>query len=235
MGLDTVEILVEVENTLGISFTNEVASNVYTVGDFHEAAWKLIKNKSETTDKCFTQITFYKLRQNFKEILNVDSDVFRPELELESVFPTINRRHLWSQLQNSIGLKLPNLELGATLNTILFTFGGLAIFGSLIVSIGLINWFDGSYLFLLIPIIGSFLTYLLAFLLTPFKIKFSTETIRDLTEKTLELNFAKLSLDNGISKKDVEIVINQIISDKGGIHMKDITKEKSITNDLGLN
>ena len=201
MGLDTVEILVEVENTLGISFTNEEASNVYTVGDFHEAAWKLIKNKRESRDKCFTQITFYKLRQNFKEILNVDRDVFRPELELESVFPIINRRQLWLQLQNSTDLKLPNLELGKTLNTVLFTLGGLSIFGSLIVSIGLINWFDKSYLFFLMPIIGGFLTYLLAFLLTPFKIKFSTETIKDLTEKALALNFAKLSVDNGISKK----------------------------------
>lgn len=234
MGLDTVEILVEVENTLGISFTNIEASKIYTVGDFHEAAWKLVKNKRESTDKCFTQITFYKLRQNFKETLDVDRTVFRPELELESIFPKINRRQLWSQMQNTTDLKLPDLELGSSLSILLVSFGGLAIFGSLIVSIGLINWLDKSYLFLLMPIIGGFLTYMFAFLLTPFKLMFSTETIRDLTEKTLALNFAKLSADNGISKRDVEIVINQIISDKGGIDIKEITKEKSITKDLGL-
>ena len=48
------------------------------------------------------------------------------------------------------------------------------------------------------------------------------------------MNFAKITTGQGISKKDVVLVINQIISDKAGIDIKEITPEKTIAKDLGI-
>ena len=123
MGLDSVEILVEVEKTLGIEISNAEASKIYTVGDFHESAWKQIQNKRPLADKCFLQMTFYKLRQKFIETINIDKSVFRPDQQIEEIFPKENRRLLWRNLQNAIDLQLPDLELISPFNIILATFG----------------------------------------------------------------------------------------------------------------
>ncbi len=53
-------------------------------------------------------------------------------------------------------------------------------------------------------------------------------------EETLAINFNKITSNIVISKKEVELIINYIISDKGGIDLKEITPEKSIGNDLGI-
>ena len=234
MGLDSVEILVEVEKTLGIEISNAEASKIYTVGDFHESAWKHIQNKRPLADKCFSQMTFYKLRQKFIETINIDKSAFRPDQQIETIFPRDNRRNLWSNLQNSADLQLPDLELISPFNIILTTFGLLSTIGALIFSIVLMTAFDKSAIVLLYPIGGGILTYMFSSLLNPLRLKFADDTVRQLTEKTLAMNFAKITTDQGISKRDVELVINQIISDKAGIDIKEITPDKTITKDLGI-
>lgn len=94
--------------------------------------------------------------------------------------------------------------------------------------------FDKSALVLLIPIAGGILTYLFSSLLNPLRLKFADDTVKQLTEKILAMNFAKITTDKGISKRDVELVINQIISDKAGLDIKEITPEKTIHGDLGI-
>jgi hypothetical protein len=62
------------------------------------------------------------------------------------------------------------------------------------------------------------------------------DTMRDLVEKMIELNYKYLkSEDLSISRKEVEIIVNNIISDVGGIDLQEITPEKSIVKDLGIN
>ncbi|WP_276979538.1 hypothetical protein [Flavobacterium filum] len=234
MGLDSVEILVEVEKTLGIGISDAEASQISTVGDFHESAWKHVQNKRPLADRCFSQMTFYKLRQKFAETINTDKAAFRPDQQIETIFPKENRRILWSNLQNSADLKMPDLELISPFNGILITFGLLSTLGALAVSIILMTAFDKSALVLLFPIVGGILTYVFSSLLNPLRLKFADETIRQLTEKTLAMNFAKITADKGISKRDVELVINQIISDKAGIDLKEITSDKTIHKDLGI-
>jgi hypothetical protein len=75
---------------------------------------------------------------------------------------------------------------------------------------------------------------MLSSILNPLRLKFADDTVRQLTEKTLAMNFAKITTDQGISKRDVELVINQIIIDKAGINLKEITPDKTIHKDLGI-
>lgn len=234
MGLDSVEILVEVEKALEIEISNAEASNIYTVGDFQNCAWKHIQNKRPLANKCFSQITFYKLRPKFIELLHIDKSAFSPDQKIEHIFPKKNRRELWSVIQNSVDLKLPDLELISPFQTVLTVFGFVAIIGGLVISIVLYNVLDLSALIFLIPIFGGLLTFFLSSLFTPYRLKFIDNTIRELTERTLAMNFVAVTSNEGISKKDVDLLIIQIISDKAGIDMRDITKEKSITKDLGI-
>jgi len=44
MGLDSVELLVEVENTFIIKIPDTEASHITTVGDFYDAVWRQLQN-----------------------------------------------------------------------------------------------------------------------------------------------------------------------------------------------
>ena len=63
MGLDSVEILMKVEDTFGIKIPDQEAEQILTVGDFHNAVWRHLSGKQ--TDKYKSQNLFYKLRKAF--------------------------------------------------------------------------------------------------------------------------------------------------------------------------
>ncbi len=60
MGLDSVEILVNVENTFGITISNYEAEKIATVGDIHNVVWRNIQGRQSM--RCRSQQLFYKLR-----------------------------------------------------------------------------------------------------------------------------------------------------------------------------
>jgi acyl carrier protein len=43
MGLDSVELLMEVENAFGIDIPDKVAEKIYTVGVFNEVVWERMR------------------------------------------------------------------------------------------------------------------------------------------------------------------------------------------------
>ena len=58
--------------------------------------------------------------------------------------------------------------------------------------------------------------------------------VKDFTEKTLVINYSAISKDIGVNRKEVEMVINQIIVDKYGVDLEEVTPEKKIGDDLGI-
>lgn len=67
-----------------------------------------------------------------------------------------------------------------------------------------------------------------------FRNSFAVVTMGDLTNKVVELNFGVFK-PAGIPRKEVEVIINNIISDRAGIELSDISPEKSFVDDLGIN
>ena len=50
----------------------------------------------------------------------------------------------------------------------------------------------------------------------------------------LAINFNSLTKDAGVNRNEVENVINHIIVDKIGVDWDEISPEKSLTDDLGV-
>lgn len=48
------------------------------------------------------------------------------------------------------------------------------------------------------------------------------------------MNYVAIMTERGVSRKEVESIINQIIADKGGLPINEITPEKKIGDDLGI-
>jgi hypothetical protein len=61
MGMDTIEILMKVEDTFDIKIPDREAEKILTVGDFHDVVWRQLYSKS--SERCKSQSLFYKLRQ----------------------------------------------------------------------------------------------------------------------------------------------------------------------------
>ena len=66
MGLDCVEIVLEVERTFNIRIADADAERTELVGEFHNLVWSILQKEGRPVEEaCLTQKTFYKLRRQF--------------------------------------------------------------------------------------------------------------------------------------------------------------------------
>lgn len=234
MGLDGVELLMEVEDTLGIEIPNLEAEKINTVQDFYDCAWKHVSNKKLPIEKCYTQSVFYKIRQAIVENIKVDKASITPKTKIADIIPFENRRQIWKQLEDTLQLKLPQLELRKPYNTILNAFGIKIILGSLLVELFMVIMYDASYWVYGYSLIAILLTSLLSQAFTPFRTNFVTNDFGELIKNVYGKNFKAITNEKGITQNDLEIVIREIISNKCGLDLAEITPEKSLTRDLGI-
>jgi acyl carrier protein len=232
MGLDSVEILVKVENTFGINIPDQEAEKIRTVGDFHNCVWKHLQGKY--SDRCESQSLFYKLRQSVADTFNFPKQAFRSETALDKIFPHNNRRKVYLSFAHANNLELPDLVLTKPWSIFLSSFGMATIVGGLILAVVLINFFEYSNWMLLIPAGGIAMTILLSNILEPFRTNIKPGNVKEFVKEVLSMNYAKLIKENGVNRTEVEIVINHILADMSGLELKEITPEKNIHNDLGI-
>ena len=234
MGLDSVELLMDVEEAFGIEISNLEAEQINTVQDFYDCAWKHVSNKNLSIEKCYSQSVFYKIRQAIVENIKVDKASITPKTKITDIIPFENRRQIWKQLEDTLQLKLPQLELRKPYNIILNAFGIKTILGSLLVELFMVIIYDASYWVYGYSLIAILLTSLLSKAFTPFRTNFVTNDFGELTKNVYGKNFKAITNENGITQNDLEIVIREIISNKCGLDLAEITPEKSLTRDLGI-
>ena len=90
MGLDSVELVMEFEKVFGIEIPDADAEKLTTVGSVHDYIYNKIK--SEGTNRCTTQIVFYRLRNYCTYSFNMPKNEFTTQIDLNSIFPFENRR-----------------------------------------------------------------------------------------------------------------------------------------------
>ncbi len=232
MGLDSVEILMKVEDTFGIKIPDQEAQQILTIGDFHNAVWQHLSGKQ--SDKCKSQHLFYKLRKSFADSFNFSPQKLKIDTSPEEIFPKTNRRQKYLSFAETTNLKLPDLVLTKPWSTFLTVFGLATIIGGLATSLILIIFFDISKWTLLIPVAGIIVTLLLSELLNPKRTAIEEITIREFTQHTLALNYSTLVTSEGTNRQEMESVINHIIADMVGLDLEEITSEKKIADDLGI-
>lgn len=123
MGLDSVELVMSVEEKFGIRIPDAECEKIYTVQDFANAVYpKIIKHPSE---KCLSQIIFYKIRDAIKSV-NPTNDLITPDSKIKEVVGMDGLRAKWEKIEKSVGLKLPELvtmDFNENLGTHLKIFG----------------------------------------------------------------------------------------------------------------
>jgi acyl carrier protein len=232
MGLDSVELVMEIEKSFGISIPDQEAEKITTVGKMYDAVWYHLEGKY--SNKCNSQILFYKLRKSAEKIFYFPKQQFLLDAFPENIFPKENRHEIYKTFGNINNLSLPDLVLTKPWTIFLNGFGVVAILGTLIFAFVSVIFYDSSKWLFLLPICGVVLTLLLSKAIDIKRIIISQKTMRIFIEKILVLNYGKLVKENGYNRKEVEMVINQIIIDKIGVNEDEISSEKSFTDDLGV-
>lgn len=233
MGLDSVEILMKVEDTFSIRIPDQEAEQILTVGDFHNAVWQHLAGKH--SERCKSQNLFYKLRKSFSDTFNFSPQQLKLDTSPEEIFLIVNRRQVYFGFADTTNLKLPDLDLIKPWTTVLTSFGFATIIGGLATSLTLINIFDYSKWTLLIPVAGIILTFLFSELLDTKRTSIKEVTMREFTKHTLALNYSILIANEGTNRQEMETVINHIISDIAGLDLEKVTSDKKIGDDLGIN
>ena len=232
MGLDSVEIIVNVESAFGITISNFEAEKITTVGDIHAIVWRSVQGRQSM--RCHSQQLYYKLRHTLTNKFRVAKDDIELHASLNDIFPKTNRRLLYRKLENELQLKLPELVLSAVWDNILRITGIILIVGMLACSLVMVNLFNYSRWLYLLPGFGVIATIFFSNILDPVRTVFMPATVKAYTQKVLSLNYATLVQGNGTNKKEVELMINHIIADTAGLEMHEISPEKKLGDDLGI-
>jgi acyl carrier protein len=106
MGLDSVELLISVEDKFGIRIDDSESEKINTVQDFVDSVYdKIITNPN---NKCLTQIVFYRIRKAFLDLKLTDKEI-KPETKISELLTQKELKEKWHLLETKINIELPEL------------------------------------------------------------------------------------------------------------------------------
>lgn len=116
MGLDSVELVVSIEDILGIEIPNHECEQISTVQLMVDSVFEKVNLKP--SKKCISQIIFCRIRKVFEQFGNDRKNITLDTMMSELLSKT-DLESDWNQLEIIIGLKIPDLvdlDLNRTLN-----------------------------------------------------------------------------------------------------------------------
>jgi hypothetical protein len=113
MGLDIIELIMEIEERLEIRFPDDV-SNVRTAGELADAAMAALvaqraaagADRSMVSAGCPTARAFYALRRALVDHGGLSRDAVAPRGSIASVMPALHRRRTWRHLSRAVGVRV---------------------------------------------------------------------------------------------------------------------------------
>ena len=229
MGLDTVELVIRIEEAFGIAIPDDVAATLTTPR--HVKFYVLSQLKRSEQSSCMSQQAFYLLRRELVPVLGIRRSDFHPALNLSQLIPVARRSAVWTTVGSRIGVAaLPNLARPVWL----FSLLSLATIVTAVSVVYYTRPVIGSYLnALLVGVFAAIVFGRFAELLTrPLKRHF-----RNRYQHAGQLaNYVVLHSPHSFKKEwtneEVASVVREIIVDETGI--KDFTEDSRFIEDMHL-
>jgi hypothetical protein len=245
MGLDSVEIVMRIEEEFSIDLPDAELGSVRTVGDLYQIV--LSKLDTISSADCLTSKAFYRTRRALVDSLGLSRRSIRPSSALELLLPAESRRLKWAEIASNIGLTFPRLQpsrsqkdLFLTLSLALPTVAIIAVWGAA-------HFYLGSAVGILLFWISAFVIWVLLIGLTNWSLIAATRslmaelpvpTVGDLARMLLTMNFTAFApASDGskpLSREAVWTQIVHILSDQMQIDAEEIVPEARITEDLRI-
>lgn len=107
MGLDSVELLMDVEDSFNIQIPDSESEQINTVQDFADSVYQKISIVE--SNKCLSQRLFYNLKNTFQEV-EINNNSITPNTRIkELLLDADNLKSKWTELQKQLSLRLPKL------------------------------------------------------------------------------------------------------------------------------
>jgi acyl carrier protein len=229
MGLDLVELVMEVEDAFAFSIPDEDAAGLNTVGKLYD--YVLARRFRGKPDACLTSMTFYRIRRTLLSVLQIPRATVRPTTELAAIIPK-RRRRTWRAIQRASGLRLPFLRRPRWVVT-LATLAALGFGIAMPVHLGLKPFGGGVMVAILSTAVFayalSWLTEFLAYEFPP-----DVATVGQLAKATLARNYRPLVAESQKPASDAEVwdILQRIIGEQLGVRPDQLTKEMDFVKDL---
>jgi len=227
MGLEGVELIMDVEDTFDIKIEDEEATACSTIGDLHQCIIKKF-NCDSKTNTCLTQKTFYTIKKILVNDFVVPEKSVVPSTETGKL-PIINMRKFWKYLEQEMQFNLPKLELSSAL--VLF----YCIMCFIISSLTAVKFGLGP-----VSVLGSFVFWIVFFykivrwLSKPFAVVVpsSCKSLGDLARITAVREYQKKG--GLLSDDDIWSILIKIVSDNTGEDKNTLEPETRFVEDLNF-
>jgi acyl carrier protein len=224
VGLDGVELVMEVEDEFDIAIPDDEASRILRVGDLVECVSK--KCLRSPRDRCASAHTFYLLRSALVDLVNVPRYDVRPAAALAALVPVDRRRRVWQEFAK-VGLALPNLQRPKRLVVLLWLLVlvmtvAATVFGGF--SLGVKNA-------LLFPIFfGALAAYLACRLSAPWAICIpaTCAKVGDAVLSAIRAPSAQLS------RGEISYKVRVIVAEQLGLPFDSVTEDKHLVDDFHI-
>jgi acyl carrier protein len=226
MGLDGVELVLEVEEAFGITIADSEAGGIRTVGDLQQLV--LSRIEKSRSNVCFSLPAFCNIRRAVRETAEQPDLRLRPSTRFDQVLPASDFRKLWERLQGILGTSPPPLRRPAWMRRTLLAVG-LACF-----ALGIATaWIDP----VIVPLglaVAAALTFVGNLLTAPWRRCPPPEmaTLGDATRKLVGLVATTRS---DLVADDVERMLKEIIVDQLGVDAKEVVPNARFIEDLDMN
>lgn len=236
MGLDSVELVMAVEETFDIQIDDDDFPELRTVGDLHDLIVARVAHPPNDR-MCLSPGVFCKFRSALMNTLDIVRSNIRLGTSMASLIPKAHRTASWNRLQESLGLTLPQLHRPE------WIVGTLA-FSALLAStlLGLYTTVVLEKSVSLAIILSGGLATLLGFAFTaisrPLAIQFpsSCSTVRGTTSAIMRANLSRLTNEGELaSESEIFEVLQSIISCHLEVSLEDVTRDANLIDDLGMN
>ena len=209
---DFIDVVIEVEDSLNISFGDTELQHVSTFGEFSDLVILKLNSNFESANDCTSQQAFHRIRNAISKTLTIDRKELVPSTRLENLFPKKNRRVQIKKMESLLGFPTKALKP----SDILIGFGCISILTSLI-------WLFFSWKIGMTILISSIL--FMNFIYWQGKM-LRIHTIGELAEKIARENYFKSRRQkNTFNPNEIENLLKDIFVEKLGTTKETISKE----------
>ena len=229
MGLDGIELVMEVEDEFGITIPDSDMEQMRTVGDLVAICFDRIK--ATTTERCPSLPCFYSLRRLMREVLKDPELKIRPRDKIEDFLQVSDRRSLWRRLPELLETTPRELRRPPWLRKTLV----LTVLAFPLVLIFAFPWLMATEVLILV----LFATFGFGIALNLLTIGFRTvtpqgyDTFGDITKRMVGLKIATNPPDN-VDYENVFLIVKQIVAEQLGVEFEEVVPEARFVEDLGV-
>lgn len=233
MGLDAVEIVLEVEEIFDVTIPDDRASKMRTVGDLYEFLIEATKKSPCQNNICLSAATFYALRRSVQACTQ-SSEKIHPNDDVQRTLHASRRRYLWATISKDLDLKFPQLRRPTWLVLLYCSIAAIACTSTFLFMLESASrdlaFFTTVLVMVAFLMACWFLTIPMAVLVGP-----TFTTFRGLATNLLAMNFATLSdRHDSWNSSDIWDTLRLVIVEQLGVKPEDVTPDANFVDDLGV-